>query len=102
MGIAIAGPLGGWCRGSRTLPLLPKNWWRMKYATAADEDDDRDPGVQPQAQELVRRIHAQQLLEEAAEAVLGDVEREQAGGSDSEAFCHVEQDQHADPSQSSS
>src|SRR3954447_6695594 len=47
-----------------------------------DEDDDRDPRVQPQPEPLVRRIDAQQLLEEAPEAVVRDIESEQGGRPD--------------------
>src|SRR5207248_2427211 len=42
-----------------------------------DEADDRDPGVQAQAGEVVRGVDAQELLEEAPEAVVGDVEAEE-------------------------
>src|SRR5207302_5375841 len=53
-------------------------------AGRADEDDDRDPGVQAQAREVVRGIDAQQLLEEAPERVVRDVEREEARRPDPE------------------
>src|SRR5215213_3306288 len=49
-----------------------------------DEDDDGHPGVQAQRPELVRWIDAQELLEEAAEAVVRDVEREQGGRAEPE------------------
>jgi hypothetical protein len=41
------------------------------------EEHDRQPGVEAQAGDLVRRVDAQQLLEEAAKGVDGDVEREE-------------------------
>ena len=56
------------------------NCHQMKNAVESDEHDDRDPGVQAQAEEVVRRVDPQQLLEEAPEAVVGDVEREEPGG----------------------
>ena len=40
---------------------------------------DRDPRVQPQAGEVMRGVDAQKLLEEAAEAVVGDVQRKEPG-----------------------
>src|SRR4051812_10797798 len=61
-----------------------------------DEDDDRDPGVQPKPQPLVRRIDAQQLLEEAPEAVVRDVQSEQRGRPDPEPRPDPEQDPDAD------
>ena len=67
----------------------------MKNAVEPHEDDDRDPGVQPQAGELVRGIDPQQLLEEAPEGVVRDVEREQRRRPEAEA--PVEQEQHARP-----
>src|SRR4029450_13356249 len=54
-----------------------------------DEHDDRDPGVQPQPRELVRRVDPEELLEEAAERVEAHVEGEQ--GSWLEAEAPVEQ-----------
>src|SRR5205807_6330586 len=50
-----------------------------------DEADDRDPRVQAQAGEVVRRVDAQELLEEAAEAVVGDVKAEEPRRPDPEA-----------------
>src|SRR5690242_6847754 len=61
-----------------------------------DEDDDRDVGVQAQAEVLVRRVDAQQLFEEPAEAVPGDVEREQPRPPDTEAPVDEQQDDDAD------
>src|SRR5439155_10087788 len=49
-----------------------------------DEHDDRDPGVQAQAGEVVGRVDPEQLLEEAAERVVGDVEAEDPRRPDAE------------------
>ena len=60
---------------------------------AEHEDDDRHPRVQAQAGDVVRGIDAQQLLEEAPEGVVGDVEREQSGRPDLEALADPDQQQ---------
>src|ERR671931_1579756 len=60
----------------------------------ASEDHDRDPGVQTQSEEVMRGIDPQQLLEEAAEGVDRDVEREERRRPEAEA--PVEQQQHPD------
>src|SRR5262249_55950064 len=59
-----------------------------------DEQDQRHPGVQPQAGDVVGGIDPQQLFEEAPEGVEGDVEREQPGRADPPA--PVDQEQHPD------
>src|SRR5262245_35643483 len=61
-----------------------------------DEDDDRDVRVQPEPKVLVRGVDAEQLLEEATEAVPGDVEREQRRPPDPEVAVDHEQHHHAD------
>jgi hypothetical protein len=53
------------------------NCHQMKKPVDRTNDDDRDVAVETEPQILVRGIDTQQLLEEAAEAVPGDVEREQ-------------------------
>src|SRR5438445_5074845 len=60
------------------------------------ERGGRDPRVQPQPKEMVRGVDPQQLLEEAAEAVVGDVEGEQRRRSEANAPVEQQQDDDAD------
>src|SRR5580765_3438507 len=57
-----------------------------------DEHDDRDPRVQPQPCEVVRRVDPQQLLEEAAERVEAHVQREERRRLEAEATVEKQQD----------
>src|SRR5439155_16177768 len=57
-----------------------------------DKDGDRDPRVQPQAGEVVGRIDPDQLLEEAPNGVVRDVEREQRRRLEAEAAVEQQQD----------
>src|SRR5918994_3666162 len=56
------------------------------------EDNDRDPRIQPQRAVLVRRIDAQEFLEEAPERVEDHVERKESGRSEAEPAVEQEQD----------
>src|SRR3954453_21175181 len=60
------------------------------------EAHDRNVCVQAEAEVLVRRIDAQQLLEEAPEAVPGHVEREQRRPPDAKAAVDEQQHEYAD------
>src|SRR5206468_10074030 len=61
-----------------------------------DEHDDRDPRVQPQPEEMVGRIDPEQLLEEAADAVVGHVQGEERRPSEPEPLVDPQQDRNAD------
>ena len=65
----------------------------MKNATDADEEDDGHPGVDAEPGEVVRRVDPEQLLEEAPEAVVGDVEREERGRPEGVAPVEPEEEQ---------
>ncbi len=77
----MAGPVGtirearGPLVAARLADELPPNEERSRQ----HEQDDRDPRVQPQTEEMVGGIDAEQLLEEAPEAVVRDVEGEERG-----------------------
>src|SRR5262249_48184769 len=62
----------------------------------ADEDEDRDPGVQRQPRDVVRRVDPQQLLEEAPGRVVRDVEREERRRLEPEAPVEQQQQPDAD------
>src|SRR5438105_14556052 len=63
----------------------------------ADEHHERDPEVDPLAEEVVRRVDPQRLLVRAERRVPGDVEREQRRPPQLEAA--VDPEQHADAEQ---
>ena len=60
-------------RALRGRPDLPPDEERARR----EEDDQRDPGVEAQTEEVPGRVDPQQLFEEAPEGVVGDVEREE-------------------------
>src|SRR6476646_10519443 len=63
--------------GASLHPFVPDELPPDEEAGRENEENDRDPRVRPQAEEVAGRVDPEQLLEEAPEAVVGDVEREQ-------------------------
>src|SRR5262245_6055537 len=63
-------------RGS-SLAALPRALPPDEEGARGDDRDRRDPDVQPQARELVRRVDPEGLDPEPADAVDEDVEREE-------------------------
>src|SRR5205085_4939191 len=84
-----AAPRDSHCRPGLDLPRLRRR--RRGIDPLADElppdeegdrgdpDDERDPEVDPHAEEVARRIDPQDLLEGAERRVPDDVEREERG-----------------------
>ena len=72
-GVAVS-TLGG---PSPPLPPRPITCHQMKNTVEPTKRIDRHPGVEPEPGDVVGRIDSQELLEEAAEAVVRDVEREE-------------------------
>src|SRR5262245_34466603 len=75
-------------------PVLPHELPPDEERHREHEEDGRHPEVQPLAEELVRGVDAQLLLEDAAERVPGDVEGEQARRADADQ--PLDEQQHPD------
>src|SRR5581483_10114908 len=84
--------LAGATRGRPVAALTPDELPPDEERAGADADDDRDPEVQPLAEEVLRGVDAKELLERAPERVEGDVEREQPGRSNAEPGADPDQD----------
>ena len=99
MGTDIAGPVGTIVRVARgrSSPLGGRmNCHQMKNAVDRKNTTIETQAFKRRPRILVRRVDAQQLLEEAPEAVVGDVQREEPRPPDLEAPVDPEQDRHAD------